>query len=218
MSRLKTFTTEHKKPALFVGVFLLIIILAVVGFILLSPRESDGSPGTDSSAADASMKEDAAALKNYKIASYLPIISKDPAYTISYHLDRDDAGNYSLKLVLNAFSASARTDMIKRLLNENFGGEDPLNYKIELENYYNPFTNVDFNNLPDNLTKGELYKFGDSTYTAQIFYHTLYDGSKNVYRVILENGKPKTALKLFFTYEELPFLDSSVIRSINNLE
>ncbi|MBR3594766.1 hypothetical protein IKL45_00805 [Candidatus Saccharibacteria bacterium] len=220
--RLQTFFKEHKVVAFSIlAGFLLIIAIIVV--IFTTTNDNDGVLGTDSSAVDASMKQDQEALKNFPITSSLPIISKDPAYTISYQLDRDDAGNYSLQLVLNAFAASARNAMIKRFLEENFGKEDPLTYDLILENYFNPFTNYSLddlasNNLPTNITKGNLYQFGDSPYTVQIFTHTLYDGSTNTYRAIYENGQSKTKPQLLFTYKDLPFLDQSQVKSLNSLE
>lgn len=220
--RLQTFFKEHKVVAfsLLAG---LLLIIAIVVIIITTTNDNDGVPGTDSSAVDASMKQDQEVLKNFPITSSLPIISKDPAYTISYQLDRDDAGNYSLRLVLNAFAASARNAMIKRFLEENFGKEDPLTYDLILENYFNPFTNYSLddlasNNLPTNITKGNLYQFGDSPYTVQIFTHTLYDGSTNTYRAIYENGQPKIKPQLLFTYKDLPFLDQSQVKSLNSLE
>ena len=220
-NRFKTFYKEHKKVA-FLLLAGLLIIIAIIVVIFTTQNDNDGVPGTDSRTIEASTAEDQKALSNFKIASYLPITSKDPAYTISYLLDKTD-NNYSLKLVLNAFAASARDDMIRRLLEENFGGEDPLKYEIILENYYNPFTNYSLENiadnqLPPNFTKGSLYKFGDSKYTVQTFIHTLYDGSKNTYRAVLENGELKTKPQLFFTYAELPFFDEAQVRSLNNLE
>lgn len=224
MQRLKTFFKEHRAVALSIlaGLFLLILVLVVVK--ITTTNDDDGIPGTDSCAVDTSMKQDQEALKNFKIAAYLPLISKDPAYTISYQLDKDDSGNYTFTLILNAFAASARDAMVQRLLQENFGSEDPLTYDITLENYYYPFTNYSLddlanNHLPANFTKGDIYRLGDdSPYTVQIFHHTLYDGSVNTYRAIYENDQPKTLPKLFFTYSDLPFLSQSDVKSLNSLE
>ena len=223
MSRLRTFFREHKVVAfsLLAGLLLLILVLVVVKITTIN--DDDGVPGTDSRAVDASMKQDQEALKNFKISAYLPIISKDPAYTISYQLNQDDSENYTFTLILNAFAASARDAMIQRLLQENFGSEDPLTYDIKLENYYNPFTNYSLDDLatshlPANFTKGDLYRLGDdSPYTVQIFHHTLYDGSVNTYRAIYENDQPKTMPQLLFTYAELPFLSQSDVKSLNSL-
>lgn len=224
-SPLKTFLKDHTALAVAIILSLLIVIGLIVTIFVIN-NDNDGVEGTDSRAAEASILEDQKALKEtdaFKISAYLPIKSADPAYTISYKLDRDDAGNYSFKLTLNAFSASARDAMVKRLLNENFGKYDPLNYEIELENYYNPFTSFTLadlksGNLPQGFTKKDLYSFGDSNYTAQTLTHTLYDGSTNTYRVVYENGEPKTLPKLFFTYSDLPFLDHSTVKSLNSLE
>ena len=223
MSRLQTFFKEHKSVAFATLAGLLLLILAVFVVIFTTPNDNDGIEGTDSKIFDASAQEDQKALSNFKIASYLPITSKDPAYTITYQLNRDDAGNYTFQLILNAFSASARDAMVKRLLTESFGAEDPLTYDIVLENYYNPFSNLSFddlknNQLPTNITKANLYNFGDTSYTVQTFTHTLYDGSTNTYRAIYEDGQPKTLPQLFFTYAELPFLSQADVKSLNTLE
>ncbi|MBR2586972.1 hypothetical protein IKE71_01200 [Candidatus Saccharibacteria bacterium] len=224
-SRLKTFYKEHRLAffSLLSGA-LLILILIVVIFTTL--REDDGVLGTDSRSADLSLAEDQKALQAteaFKISAYLPITSADPAYKISYLLDRDETGNYSFKLSLNAFTASARTPMIERLLSESFGSYDPLDYEIVLENYRNPFANFSLDDLksgrlPTNFKTGNLYKFGDSKYTVQTLTHTLYDGSTNTYRYVLENGEPKTLPQLFFTYKDLDFLEKSIVKSINALE
>lgn len=223
MSRLRTFFKEHKTVAFSTLAGLLLVILIIV-VIFTTSSSNDGVPGTDSSSAEASLQQDQQALQNYPITSYLPIISKDPAYTISYQLDRDDTGNYSLQLVLNAFAASARDTMVERLLTESFGSEDPLHYTFIIENYRSPFASSSLDDLaaghlPANFTKGDLYQLGgDSPYTVQIFHHTLYDGSVNTYRAIYENGQPKTLPQLFFTYADLPFLTESEVRSLNSLK
>ena len=224
-SRLSNFYREHKSTFFLVLGGLLIIILLVV-VIVTTTSTDDGVEGTSSKDYESSLAADEKALKNtpeFKIAEYLPITNQDPAYTISYDLSVDETGNYSLKLTLDAFSASARDAMVKRLLNEDFGGLNPLSYEIELLNYYNPFTNVYLEDLksesyPANVKKGSLYKFGDSTYTVQTLIHTLYDGSTNNYRYVLENGEPKTKPQLFFTYSDLPYLNSATVRSLNALE
>lgn len=223
--RLKTFFKDHTVLALtLLGGLLIIIVLIVVIFTTLN--DDDGIEGTNSRPFEASIVEDQKALQStaaYQISDYLPLTSADPAYTISYQLDRDDAGNYTFCLVLNAFSASARDAMVKRLLSENFGSHDPLDYEIVLENYYNPFSNTSLAdlksaNLPANIQKSNLYSFGDSSYTVQTYTHTLYDGSINTYRAVFENNEPKTIPQLFFTYKELDFLDRSTVKSLNSLE
>ena len=221
--RLQTFFTEHKATALSIlaAIFLIIFIIVV---IFTTTNDNDGVIGTDSTSYDDSLKDDQKALANFPIAKYLPITAQDSTYTISYLLDNDSAGNYSLSLVLNAFAASARDAMIARLLSENFNSDDPLKYNITLENYYNPFTNYSLDDLatdtlPPNFTKGDTYKFGnDSTYTVQIFHHNLYNGSINTYRAIYENNQPKTMPQLIFTYQELPFLTESEVKSLNTLQ
>lgn len=223
MSRLQTFFKEHKSVAFTLLAGLLLLALAVFVVIFTTPNDNDGVEGTDSRVFDASAQEDQKALTNYKIVNYLPITSKDPAYTISYQLNRDDTGNHSLQLILNAFSASAREVMVKRLLTESFGAEDPLTYDIIIENYYNPFSTITLDNLknnqlPANITKSNLYSFGDTSYTVQTFTHTLYDGSTNTYRAVYEDGQPKILPQLFFTYAELPFLSQSDVKSLNALQ
>ena len=221
-SRATTFLKEHRLAAL-ITLGALIIIALIIVVIFTTSSDNDGVEGTDSRNFEAAQQKDAEALKNYKISNFLPITSKDPAYTISYRLDQDPAGNYSFAITLNAFSASARDAMVKRLLSENFGGEDPLNYQIIIENYRNPFTGfslTDLNQgtLPANLEKTSLYKFGDSPYTVQTYTHTLYDDSKNTYRAVLENGELKTIPQLIFTYADLPYLDHTTVKSLNALE
>lgn len=224
-SSLKAFVKNHTALAVAILIGILLIIGLIITIVFMN-NDNDGVEGTNSRDVEASLKEDLKALEQtdaFKISSYLPLKSADPAYTISYQLDKDDAGNYSFKLTLNAFSASARDPMVKRLLSENFGTYDPLNYEIVLENYYNPFTSFTLadlksSNLPQGFTKTNLYSFGDSNITVQILTHTLYDGSVNTYRYVLENGEPKTLPQLFFTYADLPFLDQSTVKSLNNLE
>ncbi|MBR2695303.1 hypothetical protein IKE86_00070 [Candidatus Saccharibacteria bacterium] len=224
-SKTQTFFHEHKPLALaLLGGIVIIIILIVV--IFTTSSSNDGVTGDNSSPYLDSVAADEKALKEtdaFQITKYLPITSADPSYNISYSLDKDNAGNYSLSLTLNAFSASARDAMIKRLLSEDFGKYDPLDYKITLENYYNPFTNSTLSDLkaenyPTNITKGSLYSFGDSNITVQTLIHTLYDGSTNTYRFVLENGEPKVKPQLFFTYADLPSLDHSTVKSLNTLE
>lgn len=222
-SSLKTFYVEHKPLA--IGLVLgIIILLIVLGILLLNTGDNDGVPGDDSKAADASLLEDQKALKNFPITDHLPIISKDPAYTISYILDKNtETSEYSIKLSLSAFSASAREAMVKRFLSEDFENNDPLSFDIVIENYYNPFTaftieDIKSGELPENFTKNNLYAFGDSPYTVQTLTHTLYDGSTNTYRYILENGEPKTMPALFYTYKDVPFLSESQVSSLNTLE
>ena len=222
---LKTFVKDHTALAVAILVGFLIILGLILAIVIMN-NDNDGVEGTDSRAAETSIREDQKALAEtdaFKISEYLPIKSADPAYTISYKLDKDDAGNYSFKLTLNAFSASARDAMVKRLLTENFGKYDPLDYEIILENYYNPFSSFTLDdlkssNLPQGFAKNNLYSFGDSNLAVQTLIHTLYDGSINTYRYVLENGEPKTLPQLFYTYAELPFLDHSTVKSLNNLE
>lgn len=221
--RFRTFFAEHKITALsiIIAIFLITIIIVV---IFTTINNNDGVTGTDSTSYDNSLKDDQKALANFPIANYLPITASDSTYTISYQLDKTETGNYHFQLVLNAFAASARDAMIARLLSENFNSDDPLKYNITLENYYNPFTNYSLNDLatdtlPPNFTKGDTYKFGnDSTYTVQIFHHNLYNGSINTYRAIYENNQPKTMPQLIFTYQELPFLTESEVKSLNTLQ
>lgn len=220
-SSIHVFFKEHKKVALIL-LAVVVIVALIIAIVFVSREEDDGIPGDSSKPVMASMTEDLKALKNYKIADFLPISSADPAYTISYLLDRDDSGNYSFRLVLNAFAASARDDCVKRLLSENFGGEDPLKYEIEIENYYNPFTNYSLNelaegSLPTNFQKSTLSSIENTPYSVQVLKHTLYDGSTNTYRYVLENNQPKTLPKLFFTYSELPFLSEDQVKALNQL-
>ncbi len=222
---LKTFVKDHTALAVAILVGFLIILGLILAIVIMN-NDNDGVKGTDSRAAETSIREDQKALAEtdaFKISEYLPIKSADPTYTISYKLDKDDAGNYSFKLTLNAFSASARDAMVKRLLTENFGKYDPLDYEIILENYYSPFSSFTLGdlksgNLPQGFAKNNLYSFGDSNLAVQTLIHTLYDGSINTYRYVLENGEPKTLPQLFYTYAELPFLDHSTVKSLNNLE
>lgn len=223
VSPIKVLFTEHKPLAigLIAGIIVIIILLVL---ILLNSPDNDGVEGDDSRFAEKSMLEDQKAFDSFPITHFLPIVSKDPAYTISYILEKDDdSSTYTLKLSLSAFSASAREAMVKRFISEDFGEEDPLKYEVVLENYYNPFTPYTLDDLkdgdyPDGFSKNNLYAFGDSSYTVQTLTHTLYDGSANTYRYILENGEPKTMPKLFFTYSELPFLSESQVSSLNSLE
>ena len=221
----QTFFKEHTVLAVsFLLGFLLIVGIIIA--IILTNNNNDGVEGTNSRDYEASVAEDQKAINKtaaFQIINYLPLVSNDPSYEINYLLDKDDAGTYSFKLTLNAFSASARDAMVKRVLSENFGDYDPLDYEITLENYYNPFTNYTLDDLksgnyPPNITKSNLYSFGDSNITVQTLTHTLYDGSTNTYRFVLENGEPKTKPQLFFTYQELDFLDHSTVKSLNNLQ
>ncbi len=220
---LRVFYAEHKLLAISLTA-IIIILLIVIAIITLNSGDNDGVMGDDSRAVEASIKEDQKALERFPITNYLPIISKDPAYTISYILDKnEESSEYSIKLSLSAFSASAREAMVKRFLSEDFGGADPLTFDIIIENYYNPFTSYSLDDiksgeLPENFTKNNLYVFGDSTYTVQTLTHTLYDGSTNTYRYVLENGEPKTIPALFYTYKDLPFLSESQVVSLNTLE
>ncbi len=224
-SSLKTFFTEHKPLATAISVAIVIILILIV-VIFTTIHSDDGTENTDSRAAEASIEADQKALQEteaFGISAYLPIVSADPAYTISYTLDRDDAGNYTFHLTLSALSASARDAMVSRLLSTDFGSFDPLSYDLEILNYYNPFSTFTLENLasgelPAGFSKSSLYKFGDSPYTVQTLTHTLYDGSTNTYRYILENGQPKTLPKLLFTYKELDFLDQSTVKSLNTLD
>ncbi len=221
-SPLKVFFTEHKRTALALIIGFVIILAIIIILLVINKREDDGIPGDNSKPFETAALEDLKALKNYKIADYLPITSSDPAYTISYQLDRDDSNNYSLKLVLNAFAASARDACVTRLLTGNFGGEDPLKYEVVIENYYNPFTNHSLedlvNNLPTNIQNSRLYSIDGTDYQVQTLTHTLYDGSTNTYRYILENHQPKTMPQLFYTYSELPFLSEEQVKDLNQLK
>ena len=222
---LKTFFKEHTVLAVSLLLGFLLIISIVIA-IVIANNNSDGVVGTNSRDYEASVAEDQKAINQtdaFKIINYLPLTSSDPSYEISYLLEKDSAGNYSLKLTLNAFSAFARDAMVKRLLTENFGDFDPLDYELVLENYYNPFTNSTLDDLkagnyPPGFAKSNLYSFGDTNYKVQTLTHTLYDGSTNTYRFILENDEPKTKPQLLFTYKDLDFLDKSIVKSLNNLE
>ena len=221
---LKTSLIE-RKPLFLIGLCLLLVITIII-VISATSADNDGIEGDSSRDYDSSLSTDQHALSNieaFKISSFLPIVSADPSYQISYLLDNDTEGNYTFRLTLSSLSASGRTAMIKRLLSEDFGEYDPLNYDIELLNYYNPFTEYSLddlktNHLPPNIEKSELYSFGDSPYSVRTLIHTLYDGSTNVYRYVLENDEPKSMPRLFFTYSDLPYLDHQMVRSINTLE
>ena len=223
-TRLTILWFNHKLATLLTIFGFIIVILLVVIFIV-SASPNDGSGGDDSRSFDDSLKLDQEALSSveeFGISSYLPIISLSPSYQITYNLSKDPEGSYQFALVLNAYSASARGPMLSRLLTEDFGAFDPLSYKIEFENYYNPFTNYTIDNLtanhlPPNITPSSSYAFGDSPYTVQTYTHTLYDGSTNTYRVVFKNGAPTSLPQLLFTYEDLPFLDHDTIKSINLL-
>ncbi|MBR3320148.1 hypothetical protein IKG20_02485 [Candidatus Saccharibacteria bacterium] len=224
-SRIKTFYKEHRSIAigLILGILAIIILIIV---ITISSSDNDGVEGTDSRDYSASTDADLKAIKDnesFGIANMLPISSADPSYQISYLLTTDETGNYSFRLTLSALSASGREAMVKQFLTTNFSPYDPLDYEIDILNYYNPFTpfsleDISDGNFPENFSKGTLYHFGDSPYTAQTLIHTLYDGSTNTYRYVLKDGKPIIMPKLFFTYKELSFLDKSDVRSINALE
>ncbi|MBR5389247.1 hypothetical protein IK146_01665 [Candidatus Saccharibacteria bacterium] len=225
MQTIKSLFQKHKLLSFVVVGLLIIVVLAVIVSIATS-SENDGIEGDSSREYDASLAADQKALSEneaFKISDYLPIISESPSYQISYLLDTDSMGDYTFKLTLSALSASSRDTMVTRLLTENFGKYDPLDYEIELLNYYNPFTGYSLedlksNNLPSGFTKSNLYAFGESPYTVQTLTHSLYDGSTNTYRFILENGEPKTMPKLFYTYSDLSFLDQQMVRSLNSLQ
>lgn len=222
---MQTFFKEHKKVAiaLLSGIFLILVLVII---IFITSQENDGVEGTDSRAFEASQKEDQKAIEaspTLQIINSLPITSQDPPYTIAYQLDRDETGNYTVKLILNAFSASARDAMLSRLLSESFNGHDPLQYDLVLENYFDPFSSFSLTDLaegklPTNFTKGALTKIDGSDYSVQIFKHTLYDGSTNTYRAVYQNGEPKTLPKLIFTYAELSFLEPSQVKSLNSIK
>lgn len=221
----KTFITEHK-PLFLLGLGVLAVVVIFVTITIATSSDNDGIAGDDSRDYDASLTADQHALSTveaFKISNFLPIVSADPSYQISYVLDTDEGGNYTFRLTLSALAASGRPAMIKRLLSEDFDKYDPLDYDIELLNYYNPFANYSLDDLksghlPPNIEYSESYSFGDSPYTARTLVHTLYDGSKNIYRYVLENGEPKSMPQLFFTYADLPYLDHQTVRSINALE
>lgn len=221
---LKTLINEHK-PLFLVG-FIVLLVVIIITVVTISSQDSDGVEGDSSKDYDASLVADQRALstiEEFKISSFLPIVSADPSYQISYILDTNEEGNYTFHLTLSALSASGRPAMIKRLLTEDFDKYDPLDYDIEILNYYNPFTDYSLDDLksghlPPNIESGETYNFGDSPYSARTLIHTLYDGSKNIYRYILEDGEPKSMPQLLFTYADLPYLDHQTIRSINTLE
>ena len=221
---LKTLINEHK-PLFFVGLIILLIVIVII-IVAVFSQDNDGVEGDDSRDYDASLTADQQALSTIdelKISNFLPIISTDPSYQISYILDTNEEGNYTLRLTLSSLSASGRPAMIKRLLTEDFDKYDPLDYEIEILNYYNPFTDYSLDDLksdhlPPNIENGEAYNFGDSPYSARTLIHTLYDGSKNIYRYILEDGEPKSMPQLLFTYADLPYLDHQMVRSIDTLE
>jgi len=227
MSSIKTFFREHRPLAIALtsGIVLILIIVTIIIVIITHP-EDDGVEGSDSTSFDSSLNDDYKALSNnqeFGISKYLPIISTSPSYKITYDLSVDETGNYNFKLVLSAYSASARGPMLKRLLSENLGGFDPLEYEIELTNYYNPFTNysiedIEANTLPSNMEKQNLYTYDDFEYSVQTIVHTIYDGTTNTYRYLLKNGKPITTPQLFFTYQDLPFIDKSLVKSLNLLD
>ena len=224
-SSLKTLFARHK-PLFLAGLCILIAVIIIIIITLVTSSDNDNLEGDDSRNYDASLTADQQALSSneaFKISNFLPITSADPSYQISYLLDSDTEGNYTFRLTLSALSASGRTAMIKRLLSEDFDKYDPLDYDIEILNYYNPFTNYSLDDLktghlPPNFEYSELYGFGDSPYSVRTLTHTLYDGSTNIYRYILENGEPKSMPQLFFTYADLPYLDHQIVRSINTLE
>ncbi len=225
--RFKTFFHEHKTIAVaaIIGIFLILAIITVI-IIIVANLDNDGVEGDDSSSFDTSLAEDYAALatdQSFGISKYLPIVSTSPSYKINYSLSSDEAGNYSFQLVLSAYSASARDPMIKRLLSENFGEYDPLNYNIEITNYYDPFTNYTLddlktNNYPSGIEKRNYYSFDNSDYSAQTLTHTLYDGTINVYRFLLKSDEPITKPRLLFTYQDIPSVDKSIIKSLKSLE
>ena len=225
MQTVKLFLRKHLILSIsLVGLLTILLIILLIN--IFTSSENDSIEGDNSKEYDASLMADQKALSEndaFQISNYLPIISESPPYQISYLLDTTAEGNYTFKLTLSALSASARDTMITRLLTENFGKYDPLNYQIELLNYYNPFTNYTLddlksNNLPSGFVKSNLYSFGDSPYTVQTLTHTLYDGSTNTYRFVLENNEPKTMPKLFYTYSDLSFLDQQMVRSLNSLQ
>ena len=221
---IKDFFLNHKLISLVaLGV---LIVLIIVLIILSIPSDKDGVEGDSSQEYDASLQADQRALSTtdaFKISEYLPIISTDPSYQISYLLDSDESGNYTFSLTLSALSASARDAMIFRFLTEDFGKYDPLDYNIQILNYYNPFTNYSLedlksNHLPNNIVSASLYSFDGTPYSVRTLTHMLYDGSTNTYRYVLESGEPKTMPQLIFTYSELPFLDHELVKSLNSLK
>ena len=224
-SPLKTLFKEHKAVFL-IGIGIIVIAILVISIILANSSTDDGVEGDDSKNYDASLAEDQKALSQneaFKISSYLPIVSKSPSYEISYLLETDEEGNYSFRLTLYSLSASSRTIMINRLLSENFGKYDPLDYPIKILNYYNPFNGYTLNdlknnNLPTNITNSNLYTFDNSPYSVRTLTHPLYDGTTNTYRYVLENNEPKSMPQLIFTYGELPYLDHDMVKSLNSLE
>ena len=221
---LKTLIDEHK-PLFFIALGTIVMIIIIIVIVALS-QDNDGIDGDDSRDYDSSLVADQRALsttESFKISNFLPIVSSDPSYQISYVLGVNEEGNYTFHLTLSALSASGRPAMIKRLLSEDFDKYDPLDYDIEILNYYNPFTgysldDLKLGHLPPNIENSESYGFGDSPYSTRTLIHTLYDGSKNIYRYVLENGEPKSMPQLFFTYADLPYLDHETVRSINALE
>lgn len=225
LSPLKTFWHEHKLLALglLAGLFILALVIAIV-VIFTTP--DDGIVGDNSESFDASLTADQQVLTTtpeFGISSYLPITSLSPSYQITYRLTQAEAGNYQFRLILSPYSASSRDACVRRLLTEDFGRYDPLSYDIEITNYVSPFRSLSLadlqaGQLPQGITKSNLYQFGDSPYTVQLYTHTLYDGSTNTYRAVLENDQLKTKPQLFFTYANLPFLDQAQVQSLNTLE
>ena len=225
-SPLKTFYHEHKLAFFALLGGLLLIIALIIVIIIANADYNDGVIGDSSKEYDTSVSDDQKALQDtesFKISKYLPIISADPSYKISYQLSRDEEEKYHFSLLLTAFSASAREPMIKRLLSEKFGTYDPLDYKIEITNYYNPFTDYSLDdlisgNLPSNMTKTNSYSFENSPYSVQVITHTLYDGAINTYRYVLKDGEPITMPSLLFTYQDLSFLSKEAVKTLNSLE